>query len=243
MSRLPSIPGRNNRILVFGDLHFPYGHVDTLDFLERIKMSYQPTRVIHLGDEIDSHNLSFHATDEDLPYSGSSELEAAKRHMRGLYDLFPVCDVLHSNHGSLAIRRAKVDGIPMQYIRENNEVLDAPSGWEWHHQLVLELPSGRDCMFAHQASANILQSSKEKEVSLVQGHHHSKQELHFWGDERNPNFAATPGCLIDNQSLAYAYNKLHPKAPRLGAMMIVNGDPVIIPMRLDDEMRWVGRAK
>jgi len=163
--------------------------------------------------------------------------------MMGLYELFPVCDVLHSNHGSLALRRAKVEGIPMQYIRDNKEVLDAPDGWKWHFELVVNLPNGLKCMFVHQLSANVLQAAKDKEMSLVEGHHHSKQVIHYWGAEKNPNFAVIPGCLIDNKSLAYAYNKTQSKSPRLGAMMILNGDPIIIPMRLSKNGRWVGRKR
>ena len=53
-------------------------------------------------------------------------------------------------------------------------------------------------------------------------------------------FGAYTGCLIDKDSLAFAYGKVFPRKPILGVLMIVDGVPVNIPMILDEEGRWVG---
>mgnify|MGYP001488392671 CR=1 FL=1 len=41
----------NSRILFISDLHIPYHHPDSFDFLRYLKDKYKPTRVISLGDE------------------------------------------------------------------------------------------------------------------------------------------------------------------------------------------------
>jgi len=241
--KLPESPGINNRILAFGDTHHPYSHKDSLAFLKKLKELYNPTRIIHMGDEIDHHAMSFHDSDPNVPYTASSELHAAIRYLEGLYDLFPVCDVLDSNHGSMALRKAKVSGIPIEYLKPTREVLRAPNGWVWHHRLRLTLPTGNDCLFAHQMSANALTAAQKRACSLMLGHNHEKQGIQFWGAEENPFFAGHVGCLVDSRALAMAYRKENANDVRLGATLILNGMPMSVPMLLDKENRWVGRSK
>ena len=76
---IPTVVDRdfdNSRILVISDLHIPYHHVDALEFLAHLAEKYKPTRVICLGDELDKHAMSFHASDPDLKSSGD-ELKAS----------------------------------------------------------------------------------------------------------------------------------------------------------------------
>ena len=50
--------------------HIPYHHKDLIPYLIAIKKEYKPDRVIHIGDELDKHALSFHDSDPDLPSAG-----------------------------------------------------------------------------------------------------------------------------------------------------------------------------
>ena len=56
----------NKSILIISDTHIPYHHKDVIAFLKGIKKKYKPDRIIHIGDEIDSHAISFHDSDPDL---------------------------------------------------------------------------------------------------------------------------------------------------------------------------------
>ena len=60
----------NKCILVISDTHCPYHHPDLISFLKTIKKKYKPDRVIHIGDEVDSHAISFHDSDPDLYSAG-----------------------------------------------------------------------------------------------------------------------------------------------------------------------------
>ena len=57
---------KNKRILVISDTHFPYQHPDCILFLAALRSEYKPDRVVHIGDEIDGHAISFHNSDPDL---------------------------------------------------------------------------------------------------------------------------------------------------------------------------------
>ena len=87
----------NSRVLLISDMHIPYHHPDTLDFLTHLKKKYNPTRVICLGDELDKHALSYHDHDPDLPSAGD-ELRRSIPVIQEIHRLFPVMDIVESNH-------------------------------------------------------------------------------------------------------------------------------------------------
>lgn len=230
----------NSRILVIPDLHFPYCHPDSLDFLYKIKMTFRPSRVICLGDELDLHSLSFHDKDPDLDSAGR-ELLLSLGYIDTLHGLFPQMDLLHSNHGSLVYRKAKHHGMPRHVLKSYNEVLGVSANdWRWHESLILTLPNGTKCKFVHGISGNVLAASQTMGMSLVQGHYHSVFELRYWTSGNGLHFGVTSGCLIDDTSMAFAYNKLQAKRPILGVTFIENSMPYLIPMALDENNRWTG---
>jgi hypothetical protein len=47
------------------------------------------------------------------------------------------------------------------------------------------------------------------------------------------------GCLIDDKSMAFAYNKLQLKRPLIGVGIILDGQPKLLPMILNKEGRWI----
>jgi len=230
----------NSRILVIPDLHFPYCHKDSLDFLHKIKKTLNPSKIICLGDELDYHAMSFHDKDPDLDNSGA-ELVRALGYIDTLHELFPKMDLLHSNHGSMAYRKAKHHGMPRHLLKSYNDVLGVSTDdWRWHESLILELPNKTKCKFVHGVSSNILAASQAIGMSLVQGHHHSLFELRYWTAGSGLHFAITGGCLIDDTSMAFAYNKLQVKRPIMGVTFIENSQPHLIPMALDSNNRWIG---
>lgn len=218
-------------------MHAPYGHPDIVPFLSAIKLKYAPTRVVIVGDEVDKHGLSFHDKDPDL-FAAGDELELAVTRLGPIYRLFPVADVLESNHGSLAFRKAKHHGIPRKYLKGYNEVLGAPVGWKWHMDLVV--PAGdRLIYFHHGISANVMKAVERLGVCVVQGHYHTKFEIAYTANPNALLWGMTVGCLIDDRSLAFAYNKLSLARPVLGCGLIVDGRPKLLPMILEGG-RWNG---
>jgi hypothetical protein len=135
-------------ILVIPDQHFPYNHPDIIAFLKALKKKFNPDKVINLGDEVDLHAFSFHDKDPELMSPGD-ELKAAVRRLKPLYELFPEVDVCESNHGSLVYRRGKFAGLPTTVIRSYNDILEAPKGWRWHPEIVLEASDGEPIYFCH----------------------------------------------------------------------------------------------
>lgn len=232
---------KNSRVLVISDLHAPYYHRDTIAFLTAIKELFTPDKIVLTGDEIDGHCISFHDSDPDLPFSPSSELEKAIEHLKPIYDLFPKAEILESNHGSLVYRRGKHGGIPRSVFKDYREILDAPRGWNWHSELTIKLSDGRDCYFHHGKSSNGLRLSQSMGMNVVQGHHHSVFDIQYHANPKDIFWSMIVGCLIDDKSLAFSYNKLQMKRPIIGCGIILDGQPKLLPMILNSDGRWIRR--
>jgi hypothetical protein len=232
---------KNSRVLVISDLHAPYYHKDTIPFLTAINELFKPDKIVLTGDEIDGHCISFHDSDPDLPFSPSSELEKAIEHLKPIYELFPKADILESNHGSLVYRRGKHGGIPRSVFKDYRDILEAPRGWNWHSELIIKLSDGRDCYFHHGKSTNGLAVALAEGMNVVMAHHHSIFEIRYVNTAARLLWAVITGCMIDDKSLAFSYNKLQIKRPVVGCTIILDGQPKLLPMILNPEGRWIRR--
>lgn len=230
---------KNKSILVISDLHTPYEHPDTLDFLKSLKTKYRFDRVICIGDEIDNHAISFHDSDPDLDSAGK-ELKQAIKHLKPIYQLFPKVDVIESNHGSLVYRKAKAHGLPKAVFRTYNEMLEAPKGWNWHFDLKLNTPLGL-VYFCHGKSGAAGRLASQYGCSTVQGHYHEKAQITYISTPEKLMFDAHTGCLANDKSLALEYNKINPKRPIVSLLVIIGGIPHIVPMVLNSRGRWIKR--
>lgn len=231
---------KTKRLLVLSDIHAPYAHKDTLAFLKEIKSTYKPDKVISVGDEVDGQALSYHESNPDLPSAGD-ELEEAIEFFKPIYNLFPTVDLVDSNHGSLVYRKAHTAGIPRAAIKGYREILRAPKGWNWHTDLTLTLSDGNRVYIHHSKGANDLRTSQSTGFSFIQGHHHEKFSIQYWGNSLGLYWAMTVGCLIDDKALAFNYNKCNLKRPIVGLGMVIDGQPKLIPMVLDRHARWTGK--
>ncbi len=230
----------NRRILFFTDLHLPYQHIDTFKFLRCLQDSYKFDRVIMGGDEVDNHCISFHSTDPDLPFSPSSELATSINYFSNLFDIFPAMDLVSSNHGDLVYRRQKHEGLPRQVFRDWSDILEAPITYKWHHDLTITMSNGQDLYVHHSRSKNPVKVSQSMGMCVLQGHHHGQFGINWWTTGSKWFWGASGGCLIDIKSLAMAYGRNNLPQPILGAVAVLDGVPLPIPMRLNAEGRWTG---
>ncbi|ARB11244.1 hypothetical protein [Marinomonas phage CPP1m] len=233
---------KHKSILVIPDIHAPYQHPDTIEFLIAVAAKYKPDTVINLGDETDHHGLSYHDSDPNLDSAGV-ELHKAREFLADLEKVFPYMLICHSNHGSMLHRKAKTHGIPAEMIKTYREVLfpdGGGEGWEWDYSHKLALPNGGEVMFLHQASGNLIDAAAHERCNLVIGHLHAKYGITYSASSSALYWAMNGGCLIDAKSLAFAYGENFKHKPIIGCSVILDSLPILVPMRLDSEGRWVG---
>lgn len=230
---------KSKSILVLSDMHHPYCHPDAVPFLTACKAKFKPDKIVCIGDEADFHALSYHESNPDLP-SAKDELEQAIEGLKPIYKLFPNCTVIESNHGSMVLRKALTGGIPSKAIRSYNEVLDAPKGWKWVDDLIVETELG-PIYFCHGKSAAAGRLASQYGMSTIQGHYHEKAQINYISTPEKLMFDAHTGCLANDKSLALQYNKINPKRPIVSIVVVINGIPQIIPMVLNKKARWIGK--
>jgi hypothetical protein len=235
---VPIAPHDNSRILLLSDMHIPYNHKDTLRFLQYLKDKYKPTRVLCLGDEVDHLALSYHEKETEAP-SAFDELKMALPIIKQVEEMFPVMDILDSNHGSLAYRKAKTAGIPKHYLKSYADVLQVGIGWKWHFDMVIDLPTGQKCYLHHGKSSNITKTSQAMSMCSVAGHYHNTFKIEYWANPLGLYWGMQAGCLIDDKSFAFNYNNVNLHRPLIGTGLIINGLPVLEPMVLDSNGDWI----
>lgn len=231
---------KNERVFCFTDLHAPYHHPDALSFLRAVKDTYDPDRVINLGDELDNNAISFHQSDPEL-FSATMELDRGRKVMQEVEKIFPHMIVIKSNHGSLVHRRVVAAGLPRGVIKSYQSICGVGDGWSWHFDYTLTLSNKQQVYFIHNRSNNVLSLSRNMGMNVVQGHHHSKSAIGYWANPNNLFWGLQLGCLFDPSSRAFAYNRLDLQRPLLTAGIILNGYPRLLPMVLKKSGRWSGR--
>lgn len=223
--------------LFIGDLHAPYMHQDATAFLKAVKKKYKPHEVVFMGDEVDGHAISYHEHDPDLPSAGD-ELKAAIKQLQPLYKLFPKATIIESNHGSLVYRKVATAGLPAAIVKEYREILQAPKGWNWVYDYIVNTELG-DIYCHHGKSGTHEKLSKNMAMSAIQGHFHNKFYVSYWSSPNGLYWDANTGCLVDNKSRAMAYGKNNLQKPILGCIVVINGVPQLIPMVMNKKGRWI----
>lgn len=227
------------RVLTISDQHHPYEHPDMLAFLKMLKDKYDPDLVLNGGDEVDAHGFSYHEKEPDLP-GAAQELNLAIEKLQKLYKLFPNMHILDSNHGSLIFRKAKTGGLPSHVLRSAKEVLKAPKNWIWGRDITFNTPLG-PVHAVHGKTSVSGKLSRNMAMSTVQFHFHTKFQIDYWGSPAGLFWDMHSGCLVDDKSLAMAYNKIIMQRPVIGTGLVIEGRPILEPMLLDRGGRWIQR--
>ncbi len=222
---------RGKRVLFISDTHIPYSVPGYLEFLKDLKEKFKPEIVIHGGDEIDYHAISFHDSVAEL-FSAGYELDKAIIEIQeGLHKLFPKMYLLESNHGSLIFRRLKHAGIPIRVLKPLNELYETPL-WEWHEHILLKTNQGR-VYTCHGKSGIAGALMKLMGCSTIEFHFHTMMHITYFTTLFGLKFSAHGGCLADRDSMAMAYAKNNLAQFSNGTIGLkANGEPVIFPFKL-----------
>jgi hypothetical protein len=212
---------RRHRVLFVPDLHTPYDFEFAPDFLADQVRIWKPTKIVFAGDENDQHRLSVHAQHPDMP-GPKDEYEQMIRRMRIYYKLFPKAQICISNHGARPFRVAFNSGLPSLYLKEYKDFMQAPRGWSWHNRVLVdnvvyehgEGVSGRNAAW---------QAMTQNKKSTCIGHIHGYGGVTYSSDPFNQTFAMNAGCLIDVDSLAFAYGEKYRNKATLGCGAVIEG--------------------
>ena len=213
---------KKGNILVIGDTHIPFELPGYLKFCKDIYKKYNCTRVVHIGDEMDNHAISYHEADPD-GLSAGDELELSLKRMKAWYKAFPEALVCVGNHTALPHRKRKTVGLPKRFFKSYKEFMEAPKGWEWGYEFVLD-----GVLFKHHPTGGatltgMLRGAERNRMSTVAGHTHTQAGVSYSANAFDTIFALAVGCGIDKDSYAFEYGREFQYKPLIGCGVVHAG--------------------
>lgn len=232
---------KKGNTLIISDMHVPYHHPDSMEFLRACKQQYKPANVFSIGDLLDKHGISFHDSDPDLKSPGD-ELRESIVALQPLYKLFPELTIVEGNHDMLPYRKAKHHGLPLSYFKSYRDVIQAPKGWNWVPEVKAEHSCGNLILLVHGISKLGLKLATSRNCCTIQGHFHTSFEIEYASSYEKLYWSMIVGCLIDPKSPAFEYDKKQIFRPIFGIGLVdETGQPKLIPMILNSKGKWIGK--
>ena len=230
------------RLLILSDTHFPAQHQNYFEWIKKIKEKINPTQVIHIGDLCDFHSISQWLHSAELP-NIKYEIKDAIKCIKKLRKIFPTpMPILWGNHDIRIQRLAEKSAIPNSFLKDINDILEIDKKWKWtwHDKLIVDLPNKTKVFFTHHFKSNVIASAKELGMSYVSGHQHTLSQLTLISHPLALNFAMCVGSSINPKHEAFKYGKNFIKRPIISVGAIINNQPVIYAMPLDNNGEWTG---
>ena len=226
-----------SRVLIIGDTHAPAMRERYPDFLEDIYEQWDCDRVVHIGDAVDFHGISYHLKHTDLP-NIEEELDIAVGQLSELYDRFPDVDYMTGNHSDLPNRQAIGVGIPAKLMRSLGEILDMPKGWVVHPRFADLDIDGVFYRHGDKGKSNVLNAARAQadaeHRSVVCGHYHAQGGVSFGANMLHRWFGMQVGCGTETNSPYMRYSKIYAAKPIVGCGVVLDGEyPIFEPMPLE----------
>ena len=223
---------KKDNVLVIGDTHLPFEKKGYLEFCKEIQNRCKCGVVVHIGDLVDNHSISYHEHDPD-GWSPLGEMEATDEHLKAWFKAFPKLLLCRGNHDSLVDRKSKTVGLPRRCFKPFRKIWKLPKGWVDDFEFVINGVMYRHSFgngkHAHMNGATAVGQS------LVIGHSHSELAAGYLATSKDRKFGMNVGCGIDRKKYAFAYGKDFKFKPILGCGVVTDKGKYaqVFPMDLE----------
>ncbi len=210
-----------SKVLIIGDTHCPAEHPMYLPFCQDIGNAWDCDKIVHIGDVVDWHSISFHQKDPDMP-GALDEYNIALAAVQKWYKAFPTATVLRGNHDDRIERLAASVNIPDMFLRTLNETWKTL--WKWVPDVWID-----DVYYFHGAGMGGLYPAFNKARSfghsVVAGHAHSVAGINYTASPRHRFFGLNVGCGIDVKAKQFRYGANLVRRPMLACGVVIDGHP------------------
>lgn len=224
--------GDSDNILIIGDTHLPFTHVDYRDFCTEVAERFGCSRFVHIGDLVDNHAFSYHEHDPN-GMGPVDELEAAQEEVDKWVKRFPNVKMCLGNHDELIARKAKTHGLPQRLFKSFPEIWNLPDTWEvaFKHEIDGVLYTHGTKNSGYYAHINLALANMQ---STVIGHVHSYGGVNYRASQKDLIFGMNVGCGIDVDMYAMEYGRDFKHKPTLGCGVVMDGGKtaMFVPMDL-----------
>ena len=217
------------RVLVIGDTHCPAMHDGYIRFLKSIRKKWRLTDVVHIGDVVDHHCISFHDKHPDNE-GAVEEYKKSVRQVDKLYNEWPEMVVTIGNHDARVRRLNSKIGIPSLYLKSFND-LYGTQGWQWVESTEIDgvhYYHGEGAGGQHPAFS----ASKMRMQPTVMGHYHSSCGVWYQAGPTQKIWGMNVGCGVDRSHWAMQYGAAFLKKPIVACGVVIDGTPFVETMDL-----------
>lgn len=216
------------RVLVIPDLHAPYQHPRTLEFLRDVRHRFRTDATVCIGDLGDQHAWSRFGAHADAS-GATDEEEDCRSFLNSLYKRYPNVLACIGNHDERLPEAMVRQKIPARFRPSIPEIYDCPPGWVWDYQHEID-----GVLYTHgvgfSGENSAIRAAQRNMVSTVIGHVHGAAGVRLWTCRTGRYFGMNVGCLIDPLSPVFRYARDHATRPCLGCGVVIDGVPTYIPM-------------
>jgi len=221
------VPVGEARVGVIGDTHLPFTLPEYLPFLQETFHKWGVNTVVHIGDLLDNHAISFHKPDPDGRSAGD-EYQSAIDALGPWYRAFPNVKWIVGNHDALPARKIYDAGLPANMLRSN--YYQAPPGWSSAESYEID-----GVLYTHGIGCGGVNGhrllSQKRGQSCVIGHIHMTAGVAYQSAHDGiQRFGLAVGCGVDHESYAMAYARYFGR-PSIGCGIVLGGrEAHYIPM-------------
>lgn len=215
----------NGKVLVFGDVHTPFTKDEYLEFLKEQRDIHKPDQIVCLGDFFDLHALSNWDMHPDA-VGTITEIELSKEWVRKYAEVFPELVMTLGNHDIRMQRKAAKAGISEVFVKNLYELFDIPETWTLTDEFLYN-----EVLYIHGTSTSkdsALDNAKVRMMSTCSGHAHSNMGVKYFNNGYKEIFGLNPGCLVDVETYAMAYNGNAQKKESFGCGIVYNTNYAIV---------------
>jgi predicted phosphodiesterase len=220
---------------VIGDTHVPFCKEGYLEFCQETFESWDVDRVVHIGDLIDHHSLSFHDSEPALKSASGEYLDAIEE-LQPWYKAFPKLELVMGNHDLIPARQLKKLGMDCEvWLRPLEEVYAMPKGWK-----LVDTTTIDGVLYHHGYTAcgvnGFRNDSIKRMCRTVSGHAHGNAGISATASNHRLVWGMAVGCGVDVESMAMVYGKHFQNKPILSCGVVVDGKlPIVEFMDLGEE--------
>jgi metallophosphoesterase superfamily enzyme len=214
----------------------PYEHDDYLQFCIDTFEAYGVDTVIHIGDFIDHHSLSFHDS-EPVLHNVVGEYESVLERAQPWYDAFPKAILIEGNHDKIPARQLRKLGMePNIFMKPLSKIYKMPKGWKVKEWVKID-----DVLYHHGETAGgvngFRKDCEQRMMCTVSGHNHSNAGISATATGQELVWGMAVGCGVNHKHLAFAYGRHFAKKPILACGVVCDGTPYVEYMPLGKKVR------
>lgn len=236
LSKLAKSPADENECIgIIGDTHLPFEREGYLEFCRDTFKREGVTRVIHIGDLVDHHALSFHESEPGLKGANGEYFDARDR-LKPWFEAFPKLTLVHGNHDLIPARQVKKIGIdPDIYMRPISEVYGFPPGWDVVEKIIID-----GVVYHHGKTSTGVNGFRNDAIKRMQcsvsGHNHGNWGISGTSSDHRMVWGMAVGCGVDSTLLAFVYGADFALKPIVGCGVVKKHgtEPHVFKMELGE---------